>query len=113
MKNDSGFTLIEVILTISVVCLIIMPLMFMLVMSAKANNESDMEYRSFLAAQSCMEEIKAMKIVDDENYIYSLGDEFEAEIRIMPESPFYYLIDINILDNDKIINTLRGSMLVR
>lgn len=123
MKNSRGFTLIEVILTLSVLGLIVTPLMSMLVMSARINFESDREYKSFLAAQSYMEEIKTMGTIDYESYAYdhssgayervSNDDEFVAEIKIVPESSFYYTIDISILDNNKIINTLRGSMLVR
>ncbi|WP_313342844.1 prepilin-type N-terminal cleavage/methylation domain-containing protein [Sedimentibacter sp.] len=125
MLKNNGFTLIEVILTLTILTLVIMPLMSMLVFAAKINNESDREYKSFLAAQSCMEEIKALNGIDAENYIYNndtgayertvtqTDDEFGAEIRIVPESAFYYLIDISILDNGEVINTLRGSMIVK
>ncbi|WP_312814528.1 type II secretion system protein [Sedimentibacter sp.] len=124
MKNNEGFTLLEVILTLSIFGLVVTPLMSMLVFAAKINHESDREYKSFLAAQSCMEEIKAAGI-DNEDYIYDSNtgsyertisqndNEFGYEVRIVPEKSFYYVIDISILDNGEVINTLRGSMIVK
>ncbi len=125
LKTYKGFTLIEVILTLTIFSLVVIPLMSMLVLTAKINNESDIEYKSFLTAQSYMEEIKVFNGVDNENYIYNnhIGvyersviqndDVFGAEIKIVPENDFYYLIDISIIDSGVVINTLRGSMIVK
>ncbi len=120
MKNNNGFTLIEVVLTITIISIAIVPLMSMVVVSAKINNESNKEYKSFLQAQSYMEEIKNMKNLD--SYIFNNGiyekavtqtdDAYGVNIKIIPESEFYCLIEINIIDNGEIINNLRGSMIV-
>lgn len=122
LKNNKGFTLIEVILTLSILGLAIMPLMSMSVISAKINSESNKEYKSFLEAQSYMEEIKILNDIDTIKYVYNKGiyerkviqndHVFGAEIKIIPESTFYYSIDISIIDNGEVINTLRGSMIV-
>ena len=122
LRNDKGFTLIEIILTLTILSLVMVPLMSMVVVSAKINYESNKEYKSFLEAQSYMEEIKNLKDIDTLDYDYKNGiyekivtqtdDTFGAKIRIIPENTIYYLIDINIIDNVEIINTLRGSMIV-
>lgn len=120
MKSNNGFTLIEVILTITIISLAMLPLMSMVVVSAKINYESDKEYKSFLQAQSYMEEIKNMKSFNSYNFdngIYEktvpqTDDLYGVIIKIIPESAFYYLIEISIIDNGEVINNLRGSMIV-
>lgn len=123
MINKNGFTLIEVILTLAILA-IALPIMSILILSAKINNESDKEYKTFLIAQSYMEEIKIYNSIDTENYIYNIDtgiyertviqadDGLGAEIKITPINTFYYLIDISIIDNGQVVNTLRGSMIV-
>jgi len=127
-RSKEGITLVEVIITIAITGVVIVPLMTLFVMCAKINRESDMEYKSMLTAQKYMEEIKAMKSMEDsdhENYIYDPGtgsyertviqteDEYGAEITIMPVRNFLYSIEVLVTDRGEIINHLTGSKIMQ
>jgi prepilin-type N-terminal cleavage/methylation domain-containing protein len=124
MKNNkliNGFTLIEVIVTLAVLGIAVGPLMSMFILSAQINQKSSTELKSLLAAQKYIEEIKAEEILDTEEYIYNnFNDSYEkkveqtegeygAVIRITQENFFTYDIEIFITDEEKIINSIKGS----
>lgn len=124
-KNNDGITLIEVIVSIAVLGAVIVPVMTLFVMSAKINKESKKEHMSILAAQMYIEEIKATENIDTGKYVFNsetgsyertvnqTNDEFGAEIKISPESNFLYIIEVLIMDDGEIINTLIGSKLLQ
>lgn len=119
--NDNGFTMVEVILSITVLGIVIVPLMNMFVLSAKISRESSYEYKSFLEAQKYMEEIKAMELIDCTKYSYNPSsgmyegtvpqteDTFGATIKIIPQRGFLYLVEVNVIDEGKVVNSLLGS----
>jgi len=96
-------------------------LMEMFVMSAKINQESNREFKSLLEAQKYMEEIKAMESIDTSRYSYNsiteayenivvqTEDKLGAQIRIIPEGSILYNIEIDIIDEGKVVNSLWGS----
>lgn len=126
MKNKfmRGFTLIEAIITLAVLGAAIGPLMSMFVLSARINRESSTEFKSLLTAQRYVEEIKAEEEIDTANYIYNPGtgsyernvaqteDEYGAVIRITPERPFLYTVEVFVIDEGETINSIRGSKIV-
>ena len=115
LTNRRGFTIVEIIMSIAVIGIIIAPLMGMFVMSSKINQESSKEFKSFLEAQKYMEEIKAMDSIDDsitgayEGTVIQTEDKLGAQVMIIPKSGILYNIEINIIDEGKVVNSLRGS----
>jgi len=119
-----GFTLAEVIISIAVLGMVIAPIMTLFVMSARLNIESSREYKSFLAAQKYMEEIKAMDEIDLSGYIYDSddgcykrivaqsGEDYGAVIIIEPERDFLYSIEVYITCEGEVVNSLIGSKLI-
>jgi len=81
LLNKNGLTLIEIIITLAVMGVVIVPLMSMFITSQKINNESSKEYDRLQVAQKFFEEIKSNnkkdKLVDDLGYIHNATiDEF-------------------------------------
>lgn len=119
--NRRGFTLAEIIVSIAILGITIGPLMGMFVLSAKINSESSREFKSFLEAQKYMEEIKAMESIDASRYSYNsitgayectviqTVDKLGAEVRIIPKGSILYNIEVNIIDDGKVVNSLWGS----
>lgn len=119
--NSRGFIMVEIIVSIAVIGIVIGPLMEMFVMSAKINQESNREFKSLLEAQKYMEEIKAMESIDTSRYSYNsiteayenivvqTEDKLGAQIRIIPEGSILYNIEIDIIDEGKVVNSLWGS----
>jgi len=62
--NNKGFTLIEVILTIAILGLIIVPLSSMFITSATMNTKSKTEYDAATIAQKYMEKVKGLNKYD-------------------------------------------------
>lgn len=121
LLNCHGFTMVEAILSITILGIAIVPLMNMFVLSAKISRESSYEYKSFLEAQKYIEEIKAMESIDCTKYSYNPSsgvyegaviqteDTFGATIKIIPQRGFLYLVEVNIIDEGKVVNSLLGS----
>ncbi len=122
--KSGGFTLTEVIISIAVLGMVIAPIMTLFVMSAKLNIESNREYKSFLAAQKYMEDIKARDEIDLLGYIYDSDDGcykrtvsqpvegYEAVIIVEPERDFLYSIEVYITCDGEVVNSLVGSKLI-
>lgn len=121
LLNFCGFTMIEVILSIALLGIAIAPLTGIFALSAKINRESSHEYKSFLEAQRYIEEIKAMESIDYTKYPYNsisgmyegtaiqTEDKFGAKVKLIPQEGFLYLIEVNIIDDGKVVNSLLGS----
>jgi len=115
-----GITLVEVIITLSILGVVICPLTNMFIVSQKIINFSSNEFSSAQSAQIYMEEIKAMEGIDGDIYIFSsennsykrsvseAADDYGAEITITPNGMIYY-VSINIISEGEIINRLEGS----
>lgn len=92
--NYDGLTLIEIIVTIALLGIIIIPFMGFFITSQKVNNESEREYKSIQLAQQYIEEIKAADIID--LAIYKDDDGDGTYVRNLPEDGNGYKVDIEI-----------------
>lgn len=119
-RNNRGLTLVEVIMTLTILGVVICPLMNLLVLSVKINNKGENEYGSIQSAQYYMEEIKAMDEIDLDYYAYNAekmyyekiintSDNYKAEIRIRRGNYGLHYIEIDILSEGKVVTTLIGS----
>ncbi|MGB4438580.1 MAG: prepilin-type N-terminal cleavage/methylation domain-containing protein [Sedimentibacter sp.] len=120
LLNCKGITLVEVIMTLSILGVAICPLTNMFIVSQKIINFSSDEFSSAQLAQFYMEEIKAMEEIDMDIYPYNsengnyersvseVADDYGAEITITPNGMIYY-VSINIISKGEIINRLEGS----
>jgi Tfp pilus assembly protein PilV len=124
LLNIKGLTLTETIVSLGVVGVVTVPLLSMLILCQKVLSISENEYESIQTAQYYMEEIKAMDVIDSELYSYNAEEKsyerivlqnegkYGAEIRIMQdEDTVLYNIEIDIIDEGKIINSLAGSVI--
>lgn len=118
--NNKGLTLVEVIMTITILGVVIGPLMNFLVLSEKINKEGENEYKSIQSAQYYMEEIKARDGIDTGVYIYNADDMcyeriimspegYRAEIRIREGNYGLYYIEVDIFKGEDMLNSLKGS----
>lgn len=119
--NNKGLTLIEVIMTLAILGVVICPLMNMLVLSEKINKEGQIENKSIQTAQYYMEETRAMDGIDMGAYVYNpekmcyertitTPDKNRAEIRIRMGSYGLHYIEVDILSEGEVINSLVGSV---
>ncbi len=72
MKNNKGFTLTELIVTLAIIAILIIPVYNTFISSAKTNYESRTLISASLVAQNEMEEIKGMTKDEFGNYIDSV-----------------------------------------
>lgn len=119
-----GFTLTEVILTLTILGIVIIPIMTLFVLSAKINHESSNEYKTFLEAQKYMEEIKSLETIDCTKYIYNTtngiyegtviqtDNKYGAIIKIIPRRSLLYFIEVYIIDDGVVVNSLIGSKII-
>lgn len=122
--NTHGFILIEVILSITLLGIVVVPLMSVFVMSAKINQESSKEYKALLQAQENMEEIKANDVIDFNDFVYKseLGyyektveqteERFGTIVKIIPKNNLISSIEVSIIHNGEVVNTLIGSKII-
>lgn len=123
MKSDTeGFTLIEVIIALSILAVAIIPLMSMLTLSARINSESSREFKSLMEAQRLVEEFKSADIseITEMNYLYNADTgcyekhveqtegEFGSAVRITKDV-LIYRIEVFVLDEGEVINCIEGS----
>lgn len=123
--NNKGLTLAEVIMTLAILGVVICPLMNLLVLSEKINSKSHNEYKSVQRAQYYMEEIKAMEKIDRDLYTYNYDkmcyervvtdniNNYCAEIRIRPGLYGFHHIEVDIVSDGKVINSLEGSVVFK
>jgi prepilin-type N-terminal cleavage/methylation domain-containing protein len=122
--NNKGLTLVEIIMTLGILGVVICPLMNLLVLSQKINSEGEKEYKVIQTAQYYMEEIRAMDEIDTGVFVYNSGemcyerivldvlDDYSAEIKITPGSYGLHYIEVNILNDGEVINSLTGSIVI-
>ncbi|HOA20449.1 MAG TPA: type II secretion system protein [Sedimentibacter sp.] len=95
IRNNKGLTLVEILITLAVLGIVIMPLMSMFFTSQKMNNESEMKYRAIQFAQEELESIKAMKILNTEDDGYPPRGDGSYGYVTSPDSEGY-TIDVRI-----------------
>ncbi|HOA20540.1 MAG: prepilin-type N-terminal cleavage/methylation domain-containing protein [Tissierellia bacterium] len=122
--NNRGLTLAEVIMTMAILGIAICPLMNLLVLSQNINSEGEKEYDVIQTAQYYMEETRAMGEIDPEIFVYNseemsyermvsdVLDDLSAEIKITPFSYGLHYIEVNILNDGEVINSLTGSIVI-
>ena len=111
-------------MTLAILGVVICPLMNLLVLSQKINSIGENEYRVIQTAQYYMEEIRAMDEIDTGVFFYSSDemcyeriilnvlDDCNARIRIIPGSYGLRYIEVDILMNEEVINSLMGSIII-
>lgn len=118
--NNRGLTLVEVIMTLAILGVVICPLMNLLVVSQKINNEGENEFESIQTAQYYMEEIRARDGIDTGQFVYyaeqnsyeriiNEPDNKRVEIRIKVGNYGLHYIEVDIIRDGEIINRLKGS----
>ena len=122
--NSRGLTLVEVIITLAILGAVICPLMNLLVLSQKINSIGENEYSVIQTAQYYMEETRAVSEIDTgvffynsdemcyERIIQNVLDDCNARIRIIPGSYGLRYIEVDILMNEEVINSLMGSIII-
>jgi prepilin-type N-terminal cleavage/methylation domain-containing protein len=122
--NNKGLTLVEVIMTLAILGAVICPLMNLLVISQKINGEGENEYRVIQTAQYYMEETRSMDEIDAEVFVYkseetcyertvsNVMDGCSAEIRITPSSYGLHYIEVDIVMDGEVIDSLEGSIIL-
>lgn len=120
--NNRGLTLVEVIMTLAILGVVICPLLNLLVLSGKISSQGKNEYKSIQTAQYYMEEIKSMDEIDRAKYNYNHDyicyervvvddtSNYEVEIRIIPSNYGMHYIEVEIISEGEVINSLEGSV---
>lgn len=123
--NNKGLTLVEVIMTLTILGVVICPLMNVLVLSQKINSKGENEYRVIQTAQYYMEEMRAMGKIDMGGFVYnSKGRCYErtilnvlddlddccAEIKVRRGNYGLHYIEVDIINDGEVINSLVGSI---
>jgi prepilin-type N-terminal cleavage/methylation domain-containing protein len=121
IANNHGMTLVELIVTIAVLGILIAPVTSMFIFSAKINLAASNGFEAAMLAQSYMEEIKAMKELDTQKYVYNsvtgkyerfvpeMENSYGAQITIERGEGIAYLIEVSIIHDVEVIKCLEGS----
>jgi prepilin-type N-terminal cleavage/methylation domain-containing protein len=121
ISNNRGMTLVELIVTIAVLGILIVPVTSMFVFSAKINMAASNEYEAAMFAQSYMEEIKAMEELDTQKYAYNTAtgkyerfvpeteNNFGVQITIEVGEGIVYLIEVSTIQDGEVVKSLEGS----
>lgn len=123
LNSITGYTIIETMVTLTILGIVICPLCTLFIMSAKINRESNVEYKSLLAAQGLIEEIKATDEIDLNTYsfdvktaayekIIALNDELKAKVTIDANENLLYIVNIVVFHNDIEVNSIYGTKLL-
>lgn len=107
-KNNAGFSLIEVLLSIVILAAVVIPTCSAMVMSYRLNAKSEQMMQSQLAVSSAVETLMASGITDD--YIDSLqkgedgsyiSSQFDGLVFRLTENSGYY--DANVTDSEGLV----------
>lgn len=95
IKNKDGMTLIEILVTIAIIMVIIIPLSFLIIYSAKNNSKSEIQLNATALSQKYMETVKSWDILDvnytltDNKYIYQYQDNEYKTVVTLTEDENY------------------------
>ncbi|KGG81444.1 hypothetical protein Y919_00335 [Caloranaerobacter azorensis H53214] len=103
INKEAGLTLIEVLITIAILGIIIVPLSSFFITSAKINNESRDKFKATLIAQEFLEDIKLSDSIIEgkfqynvENYDVIVNVTSVSDLSEYENSSFYNTIDYDI-----------------
>ncbi|WP_427339175.1 type IV pilus modification PilV family protein [Caloranaerobacter sp. DY30410] len=103
INKESGLTLIEVLITIAILGIIIVPLSSFFITSAKINNESRDKFKATLIAQKFLEDIKLSDSIVEgksqyniENYDVIVNITNVSDLSEYESNSFYNTIDYDI-----------------
>lgn len=103
INKNSGLTLIEVLVTLAILGIIIVPLSSFFITSAKINNDSRDKFKATLIAQQLMEDIKLSDSIVEgesqyniENYDVIVNISSVSDFTELESSNFYDTIDYDI-----------------
>ena len=109
-------------MTLGLLGAVICPLMNLLILAQKINSEGQKDYRVLQTAQYFMEETKAMGGIDTEIFDYNsegmcyertvldVLDDYSAEIRVIPATYGLHYIEVDILSDGEVVESLGGSI---
>ncbi|MEL7649819.1 MAG: prepilin-type N-terminal cleavage/methylation domain-containing protein [Sedimentibacter sp.] len=121
--NNRGITLVEIIVTVAVAGIFIVPLMGMFVFASGINSRSHEEFKAVMLAQAYVEQLKAMDGLDRDKYMYNsltgkyelfvpeTENDFGVEAVICQEGIICYII-IYIRHEGETICILNGSRIL-
>lgn len=121
IKNNKGFTLIEILLSMTILSIIIVPLSTFFLTSQKISKDSEINFEATSIAQSYFEKIKAIDNFDwigefdeSEEINSTIYDEdYKIEINIKPENDFKNKgtsNNINAIKYDMKVEVLNNSV---
>lgn len=120
--DNRGLTLIELIVSLGLIGIVIIPLFNMFILCQRVLSISNNEYVIIQTAQYYMEEIKAMDKIDEglysynaekkiyERFIINQSDNSSVEIRIKEAFYGLHYIEIDILKEGHVVDSLGGSV---
>ncbi|WP_202710856.1 prepilin-type N-terminal cleavage/methylation domain-containing protein [Sporosalibacterium faouarense] len=89
LMNNKGITLIEIIVTIAILSIIIIPVFSMFLTTAKANRYSDDKMKSTIIGQKVMEDIKSSMVIEEGTNNRNI-DDYSVEINIEAVSDYMF-----------------------
>jgi prepilin-type N-terminal cleavage/methylation domain-containing protein len=122
MNNKKGFTLIELVISFAILLIVIVPLMNLLMVSAKTSVASKDELESAIDLQCLLEEIKASDdllnlVLDGRAHEYALDSSISYEIHPVTEydtggkHTLYYIHLVKTI-NGAVLQDFTGTKLI-
>jgi len=106
MKKNNGFTLIELVITLGILSILIIPLSNFFIRATITNRMSDEKMEATMLAQRLMEGIKSLEEVNEENLkdmFYDVRFDYNIDNlsrgSFTPSREYNLLADINIIEN--------------
>lgn len=117
-KNNSGFTMIELLISVAILALIVIPILNSFLMSARLNAKAKQKHKATIVAENIMEKLKANSLEDIEKWTdmqnlstsdvrsYRLesfkdqGSQYNVQIKMDPTSTLYKNGTTKALIND-------------
>lgn len=73
LKNQKGVTMMEVLVTVALLAIVVVPCLSSFVMAQKGNVLAAQTYNEYTAAQNLMEELKGVQIPSGSNWVDSVN----------------------------------------
>lgn len=126
IEKNSGLTLVEVIMSFSILGIVIAPILSMFILAAKITVYSEKEYKTTQIAIQYIEEIKSNSNINKELYTYNSQNEsyercidevlgnYGVKITIKSDaSNLLHTIVVSILEEEKVIKSVTATKVFR